>query len=81
MNITITLTEEQEDAVQKRADAAIPPATIEGILQELALGQINVWVKEDYDAAVRNLGDMAAGMDYAARKSLIATVAASIPTP
>lgn len=81
MNLTLDLNQEQLDAIQLRADAATPSLTSAALLEQLVTGQVNAWVQDDFNNAVRQLGDAARQMPYDDRKALIAQVAASIPRP
>ena len=83
MNITLTLTEEQADALNAKVAErnALKPAklyTSESHLEECLTGLINSYTAEAYNAAVNRLGDGAAKLPYTQRKALIEQVESSL---
>jgi len=83
MNITLTLTDEQTDALNAKVAErnALKPAklyTSESHLEECLTGLINSYTTEAYNAAVRRLGDGAAKLQYEQRKALIEQVESSL---
>lgn len=83
MKITITLTDEQTDALnakvaERNALKPAKPYTAESHLQECLLGLVNGYTTEAYNAAVRRIGEAAAILPYEQRLALIAQVEGSI---
>ena len=84
MNITINLsldTEEADcltDVVNARNVASGTEVTIEQHLQEICMAEVLRYKSAAYEASVASLGAAARGLPYAARKELIAAVAAQL---
>ncbi len=83
MNITLTLTDEQADALNAKVaerNALKPetPYTAESHLMECVMGLVNGYTSEAYNAAVKRLGDGAAKLPYEQRKALIEQVESSL---
>ena len=84
VNVSLALTQEQSDALDKRVadlnakNAALTPPvaaiTKQEFLANALLSATNSWVREDYEAAVKGLGEAAKVMPYAERKALIEQV-------
>jgi len=82
MTITLTLDQEQQDALDAMlADynaSASSSLTAEEYLATVLHGAIAGKVKQRYDAALHELGSAAASLSYEARSALIAQVRAAI---
>lgn len=83
MNITLTLTDEQTDALNAKVAErnALKPEvdyTPESHIEECVMGLIDGYTAEAYNAAVKRLGDGAAKLPYTQRKALIEQVESSL---
>lgn len=83
MNITLTLNDEETDALQVRVDAhnqANPDDQItpEILCERRLMAGIAEDVATDYNTALARLGAAAATMPYGQRKALMAAVATQI---
>jgi len=83
MNLTITLTDEQTDALnakvaERNALKPTVPYTPESHLEECVMGLIKGYTTESYNTAVRRIGEAAAILPYEQRLALIAQVEGSI---
>jgi len=83
MNITITLTDEQTDALNAKVAErnALKPEvdyTPESHIEECVMGLIDGYTAEAYNAAVKRLGEGAARLPYKERQALIQQVESSL---
>lgn len=80
MNLTLSINQEQTDALQARVDlfnagSGQPPLSPEQFLtQEVVMAEIDRLTKQAFDAAVAHLGDAALSLPYTDRLALIAQV-------
>ncbi len=83
MNIALTLTDEQTDALNAKVAErnALKPEvdyTPESHIEECVMGLIDGYTAEAYNAAVKRLGEGAARLPYKERQALIQQVESSL---